>query len=204
MNKDTWKELAIEFPPDLERQYTGRGNKVFTYIEPRDVMERLDEVLTPAGWKFEVGAVNDTVAHGSLSIKVGDEWITRQDFGYPNNNDGEALKEAQSDALRRCAMAFGVARYLYRRETAQQSRPRPVPTPIHRDAPDEPPWPSEAVSAAQEVFAGMVVDESECPEHHKAWRSNSKGYYCATKVGDGWCQRKPSKAWVASQELVPA
>jgi hypothetical protein len=53
------------------------------------------------------------------------------------------------------------------------------------------------------MFAGMI-DESKCPDHSKEWRSNSKGYYCATKVGDGWCQRKPSAAWAASQELSAA
>lgn len=203
----TWRALADEFPPELERTYQGRGGRSFTYIEPRDVMERLDTVLTPSGWQFKASAVNDQVAHGSLSIKVGDEWITREDFGYPNNNAdiAESLKEAQSDALRRCAMMFGVARYLYRRDTPHAVPQRPsAPTPI-RPAPttsaggDEPPWPADEIKSVE-----LVPDESTCPVHHKAWRTNSKGYYCASKVGDGWCQRKPSAAWAASQELVTA
>lgn len=32
----------------------------------------------------------------------------------------------------------------------------------------------------------------ECPVHHKEWRTNSRGFYCATKMPDGsWCQQKP-------------
>jgi hypothetical protein len=64
------------------------------------------------------------------------------------------------------------------------------------------PW--TCVPVAEAIFADMIVDESHCPDHDKAWRQNSKGYYCSTKVGDGWCKRQPSKAWQATQELIPA
>lgn len=31
----------------------------------------------------------------------------------------------------------------------------------------------------------------QCPDHGKPWRNGQRGAYCATRVGDGWCQRHP-------------
>lgn len=30
-----------------------------------------------------------------------------------------------------------------------------------------------------------------CPTHNKELRQNRRGWYCPTKVGEGWCQYKP-------------
>ncbi len=214
--KNIFEALSAEFPKELERTFQGRGGRSFTYIEPRDVMDRLDSVLTPMGWKFECNPVNDHVAHGSLSIKLDDEWVTREDFGYANNSadDAEHLKEATSDALRRCAMGFGVARYLYRRDTVPTSHgnaPKPQPKPELRSVPqdEEPPFPMAVVAdatfaAAEKIFGDMLPDESKCPDHGYDWKTNSRGYFCSGKTNGKWCERKPSKAWAAAQELVPA
>ena len=54
--------------------------------------------------------------------------------------------------------------------------------------------------SAQRATADLPGDV--CPRHNKGWRSNSRGYYCASKMPDGsWCQEKPSREWVAAQEL---
>ena len=35
---------------------------------------------------------------------------------------------------------------------------------------------------------GQKAGAKVCPEHGEVKvKKNSKGYYCATKVGDGWC-----------------
>jgi len=48
--------------------------------------------------------------------------------------------------------------------------------------------------------AAMSGDGGKCPAHGKPWRSNARGYYCPTKVGDGWCDRSPDAAWIAANE----
>ena len=53
--------------------------------------------------------------------------------------------------------------------------------------------------AAQRATA---EDAPICPVHNVAFRQNSRGYYCAKKMPDGgWCSEKPSREWLAAQEL---
>ena len=60
-------------------------------------------------------------------------------------------------------------------------------------------------NAPQRAAQGLAADTADgavCPVHNRAWRSNSRGFYCSGKMANGdWCDEKPSKAWVAAQEL---
>lgn len=108
--------LAAEFPPHVVswrcQTISRDGNKglALAYIDARDVMRRLDEVCTPAGWqdRYEV--------HGSktlcyLSLRIGDVWITKADGA--GDTDVEAEKGSLSDAFKRAAVKWGIGRYLY-------------------------------------------------------------------------------------------
>ena len=95
-------------------------HKMLSYVDARDVAERLDAVLGMENWAFEVAAVpGANVVHGRLMLflRAEDEqlrWIAREDHGYPNSDDDdEPLKSATSDALKRCAVLFGIGRHLY-------------------------------------------------------------------------------------------
>lgn len=82
------------------------------YVSARDVMERLDNVVGPGGWSFELEplAVVDgelRVARGRLTIYG----VSRDDIGTASNY--EPSKGCASDALKRAAVMFGIARYLY-------------------------------------------------------------------------------------------
>jgi hypothetical protein len=113
---DIFEALAAPFPPEAVSWRIGRmareGGKgmALAYIDARDVMERLDEVVGPANWqdRYEfVGA--RTVCY--LSIRVDGEWITKADGA--GDSDVEAEKGAISDALKRAGVKWGIARYLY-------------------------------------------------------------------------------------------
>lgn len=80
------------------------------YLTARHVMDRLDEVCGPAGWqdRYEFHGAR-TVCY--LSLKIGDEWITKADGA--GDSDVEAEKGAISDALKRAAVKWGIGRYLY-------------------------------------------------------------------------------------------
>lgn len=80
------------------------------YIDARDVMARLDEVCTPAGWqdRYEFHGAR-TICY--LSVKIDGEWVTKADGA--GDSDVEAEKGAISDAFKRAAVKWGIGRYLY-------------------------------------------------------------------------------------------
>jgi hypothetical protein len=196
-------------PPSEVKKRQGPGGRTLDYIDARFVMDRLDAAVGQENWqdKFE-DLPNGSVRCG-IGIRQKDGWVWKWDVG--DVSDIEPVKGAHSDAFKRAAVKWGIGRDLY----GDHPAPRPAQAP--RTAPaavavpptsDEAPWPMDTeaglVPAAMAVFDGLIVDESKCPDHDKVWRQNSKGYYCSTKVGDGWCKRQPSKAWAAAQELIPA
>lgn len=80
------------------------------YIDARDVMDRLDSVLGSENWqdRYEFHGAR-TVCY--LSIRIGEEWITKADGAGDTDVEGE--KGAISDALKRAAVKWGIGRYLY-------------------------------------------------------------------------------------------
>jgi hypothetical protein len=79
------------------------------YIDARDVMQRLDEVVG-AEWQCTYPhAGTKTVC--SIGIKVGEEWIWKSNGA--GDSDVEAEKGALSDAFKRAAVMWGIGRYLY-------------------------------------------------------------------------------------------
>lgn len=79
------------------------------YIDARDVMQRLDDVLG-LDWQCKyTHAENKTICE--IGIKVHDEWVWRA--GGAGDTDIEAEKGAISDAFKRAAVLFGIGRYLY-------------------------------------------------------------------------------------------
>lgn len=110
------KLLFAEFPRDAvswrAQSVTKDGTKALAlaYIDARDVMDRLDDVCGTENWqdRYEFHGTR-TICY--LSIRVGDEWITKADGA--GDSDVEAEKGAISDALKRAAVKWGIGRYLY-------------------------------------------------------------------------------------------
>jgi hypothetical protein len=144
----------------------------------------------------------------------------------------EVLKDAVSDALKRCASLAGVARYLYDKDApTTQGRGAGSPLPASRPASSPrtvvtPPPPSGGVPEEPEDFAAIFSDvrldapqrpvavtdggsEGECPAHHKPWVNGKFGWYCQSPAADGfkrnsrgYCNEKPSAKWAARQEVA--
>lgn len=110
------RDLAAPFPADQihwraqSMKADGTAALALAYLDARDVMDRLDEVCGPANWqdRFEVHG-DKTICY--LSIRIGDDWITKADGGGDTDVEGE--KGALSGALKRAAVKWGVGRYLY-------------------------------------------------------------------------------------------
>jgi hypothetical protein len=81
------------------------------YINARDAMKRLDEVFGIEGWQDNYKETISGRVICELSVKIGNEWITKSDGAGGTNIEGE--KGGISDAFKRAAVKFGIGRYLY-------------------------------------------------------------------------------------------
>ncbi len=77
------------------------------YIDARDVMKRLDDVVGMENWQCKYPFAGCC----ELSIKIDGEWITKANLA--GETQVEAEKGQASDAFKRAAVLFGVGRYLY-------------------------------------------------------------------------------------------
>jgi hypothetical protein len=114
------KRLAEPFDMAELRWKPGavRGNRALAlaYADARAVESRLDEVLGVDGWQDEYGCLANGSVVCKLRCRVGGQWIVKSDVGGPSEqeDEGDRTKAAFSDALKRAAVKYGVARYLYR------------------------------------------------------------------------------------------
>lgn len=126
---EVWRKLAEPFPPGEVQwriEALSRDKKralVVPYVDARTVLDRLDRVVGPEGWhdayevladgervvRDERGERRERLVEVKCRLTVLD--VTKEDVG-----EGDSLKAAFSDALKRAAVKFGVGRYLYRLE----------------------------------------------------------------------------------------
>lgn len=94
-----------------------KGNRAIAlpYIDSRDVMNRLDDVVGVENWKDEYAVLPDGSVQCLLSIRIGDGWVSKSDVGSPSEqpDSGDRMKAAFSDALKRAAVKWDIGRYLY-------------------------------------------------------------------------------------------
>ncbi len=117
-------ELAEPFAADdiewrVSRSWP-KGDKVIctvlAYITARAIMARLDAVCGPENWKNTPQEIRElrpgtfSVQVG-ISIRIGDEWITKYDVSEPTNI--EPAKGGFSGAMKRAGAAWSIGRYLY-------------------------------------------------------------------------------------------
>ena len=126
---EVWRKLAEPFPPGEVQwrvEALSRDKKralVVPYVDARTVLDRLDKVVGPEGWHdaYEVLSVAERLVKDErgerrerlceVKCRLTVLGVTKEDVG-----EGDSLKAAFSDALKRAAVKFGVGRYLYRLE----------------------------------------------------------------------------------------
>lgn len=114
------RALADPFPADAIgwKPQTVSGNRCLAvaYIDARDVMDRLDDVMGPAGWQDNYQFLPSGLVLCTLRLHLGDDWIEKSDVGGESEqkDQGDRQKAAVSDALKRAAVKFGIGRYIYR------------------------------------------------------------------------------------------
>jgi len=116
MSKDSHKTLLSQlkdpFDPKLVKWTTkgGKSPNPLAYIDARDVMKRLDDVMGVGNYQTKYVPVDGGFIC-ELSLLIDGNWITRSDGA--SNTKIEPVKGGISDALKRAANAWGIGRYLY-------------------------------------------------------------------------------------------
>jgi len=110
------RQLKEPFKPEFLKWRVGATSKdktkaiALAYLDAREVYKRLDDVCGLGGWQDKLIEINGGFIC-ELSIRVGDEWITKSDSA--DFTDIESIKGGASSALKRAASVWGVGRYLY-------------------------------------------------------------------------------------------
>lgn len=84
------------------------------YVTARFVMDRLDAAVGPPNWADMYESLSNGAVRCGLSIRIPGEdglWVTKWDVGVPSSIEPD--KGAHSDALKRAAVKWGIARDLY-------------------------------------------------------------------------------------------
>lgn len=103
---DSGKDVPF-FPKGNQKIARPTKGIALAYIDARDVMDRLDDVVGPGKWQDEYPFKGCC----RIGLKVTDEWV------WKSNGAGETQVEADkgqySDAFKRAAVLWGIGRYLY-------------------------------------------------------------------------------------------
>jgi hypothetical protein len=200
LNREILETLSRPFDPrevEVKIQAVNRDRtraQVVAYVDARTVLDRLDEAVGPTGWSdsYEV-LTNGTDNEGGRLVEVKCTLtvlgVSKEDVG-----EGDSLKAAFSDALKRAAVKFGVGRYLYRLpkvwadldERGNIKDPEAVKRALlGGESNDAPPWedkpsakprPSSSTSqsSGQSAPSGGVT-EAQLRYIHKLWKEIGGG-----------------------------
>lgn len=172
------------------------AHKPLDYVDARYVMRFLDDVVGPENWQSRHTMEGDKV-QCSIGIRIDGRWVWKSDGAGETDIEGE--KGSFSDALKRAAVSWGIARDLYPEPTQSVAPSRARSADEGRGSPPRP-------SPAPDVFG------NECPDHHQPWTLKPAGvskrtgkayaafYACDGKTNGAYCSRKPSEAWIDAQE----
>ena len=126
---DIFARLAELFPDEQVRSREQAG-QTLRYIKAPTAQNRLDDVLGPAGWWDSYQILDECSVECSLTIRLPDgSTLTKRDVGNrmpptPGKLDAKSSwKAGSSDALKRAASKFGVARHLARCGTPEFVEP---------------------------------------------------------------------------------
>lgn len=110
------KLLSPIRPDEIEwrvQSQTKDGQKIIVvpYITNRCVMERFDAQFGWDGWENQFQEVTDGFLC-TITVNIGDKRISKSDSA--GKTQVEPVKGGCSDAMKRCAVQFGLGRDLYR------------------------------------------------------------------------------------------
>lgn len=106
---DLKKEITFKWRVQSYSKTKAQASCV-AYIDARQVMDLLDEVVGPERWQDKYYEVKGNL-FCSIGIRVKGIWIWKTDCGTESNVDKQ--KGEASDAFKRAAVKHGIGRFLY-------------------------------------------------------------------------------------------
>jgi hypothetical protein len=215
--------LRASTPEDeiKHRRAPGMGDKTLSYVDARYVMDFLDSAVGPENWQTkEQDAAGGVVCNLGIFCEMATEtspdldpqWVWKSDVGTASSI--EEVKGAHSDAFKRAAVRWGIARDLYdTREDEVAARPGGANAGQGQAQPyAAAPTPAPRPAAPQAVSGASQPGGWYCPVHGqseiiaggysqrtgKNFRAFTK---CPVKIDDGsqWgadCPQRPPKGYV--------
>lgn len=107
------RDLTQKIPYKWRVQSFSKNSAVATcvaYIDARDVMNILDEVMGAENWQSDYKEIKGNLYAG-IGLKINNEWIYKWDCGAESTTEKE--KGEASDAFKRAAVKWGIGRFLY-------------------------------------------------------------------------------------------
>ena len=80
------------------------------YIDARDVMNRLDDIVGAGNWQDDYRVINNQLFAG-IGILINNQWVWKWDTGTESQTEKE--KGLVSDSFKRAAVKWGIGRFLY-------------------------------------------------------------------------------------------
>ena len=96
------------------KQVKDNGIVALLYKTARTDMDLLDETVGAENWDCDYKEIKGNLYCG-ISVKTGNEWVTKWDCGIESREDGEGneKKGEASDAFKRAGFKWGIGRELY-------------------------------------------------------------------------------------------
>jgi Rad52/22 family double-strand break repair protein len=179
------------------------------YVDARYVMDRLDAEVGPANWQdgFRPAEGGGIVGRIGIYCDMGDgamgQWVWKEDVGTESTIEAE--KGAHSDAFKRAAVKWGIARDLYDTRDGQTGR-GPKPAAGQSTA-------QTAARTGRPMNFPVPVEDAPwvCPEHGKvvAWPAGTSASgrkydaFYACPVGRDCPHRAPAGLKVKPEHLSP-
>lgn len=145
---NVWEKLAYPFDEKFVKWFN-KGGHDLAYLDARDVMDRLDQVIGHENWtdKYVETASGRVICTITIAVDInGKRYVIEKSDGAGDTSiEGE--KGGISDAFKRAAAKFGVGRYLYRLAGPSNVTGRlpdwalpggPPPPSAYADFPEEP------------------------------------------------------------------
>lgn len=118
---DIFAALCAPFEPSQIRHRPGGNGRELSYVTARTVANRMDEVLGPENWEDEYIVIGEilycritiTLPDGRKVSKMDAGGFKTMTAGRGEVDEENTDKTGPTDAFKRAAAKFGVARYLY-------------------------------------------------------------------------------------------
>jgi len=193
---------------EVKQRPAGNTGIMLDYVDARFVMDRLDACAGPHNWTTHFEDVDGGGVRCRLGILVMGAWVVKTDVGDASSI--EPIKGAHSDALKRAAVQWGIARDLYdvraeaspARAFAPQAQPQqqhqpqaPRPQAQNLD-PNAAPWACPIHRLVKVVPAGVSKSSG---------KPFSAFYACSYRDANGYCNEKGPQVQPMQQQqgLLP-